>query len=73
MLAYEVHLFVHGLDALHVGTGVVGELHLLAPTDMLGAPIVVAHVYCAACLSGDGVETGLPVLDGLACTFGSYG
>ena len=47
MFAHEVHLFVHLLDALHVGTSIVGELYLFAPTNMFGSPIEVAHVYGA--------------------------
>ena len=68
MLADKVHFLVEGLDALHVGSCIVGQLDLLAAADALCAPVEISHIHRAANLAGNCVETGLPSLYRLTCS-----
>ena len=69
MLADKVHLLIQCLYALHVCSGIVSQLDLVAAADTLCAPIEIAHVYRTSYFAGDCVETGLPSSDRLACSF----
>ena len=71
MLSDEMHLLVKSLNACHVGFRVISELHLLATADMLGAPVEIPHIHRASYLASDGVESCLPALYRLACSFWS--
>ena len=57
------------VDALHVGLDVIGQFDLLADADVLGAPVEIAEVHGNIGGAGNEVETGFPVLDGLAGPF----
>ena len=71
MLAHQVHLFVESLDPLQIGLGVVCELHLLSAAHMLGAPVELSHIHRTSDLARYCMESGLPSLDRLACSFRS--
>ena len=69
MLADEVHFLVHCLDAYYVCSCVVCQLNLMAAADTLCAPVEITHVYRTSHLACDSMETCLPSLDRLTCTF----
>ena len=71
MFCDKVHFLIKCLYPCHVSSCVIGKFHLLSSADALGAPVEVAHVYRAANLSCDGVESCLPTFYRLACAFWS--
>ena len=69
MFSDKMHLLIEGLDALHVGSCIVSQLDLLAAADALCAPVEITHVYRTSDLAGDCVESCLPSLHRLTCSF----
>lgn len=71
MFSCKVHIFVNLLNAGHVSSCIVSELESLSSADMLGAPVKVSEIYRTSYLLCNGMETCLPSLHRLACSFGS--
>ena len=69
MISYEVHFLVHSLDTLHISSCVIGKLYLVATADAFCSPVEISHIYRTSDLACDSVETCLPALYRLACSF----
>ena len=66
MLCFEMHIFVHGLYACHVCSGVVCQLDLMTTADALCTPVEVSQVYRTSHFACNRMESCLPSLYRLA-------
>src|SRR5574344_2432369 len=73
MFPGQVPLLINMLDALHVCSGIVGEVKLLSSSDMLCSPVKISEINRAANFPGNGMEACFPFFHRLSCSFGSNG
>ena len=69
MLSDKVHFLIKSLNACHVGFCVIRKFYFLSAAYSFCAPVEVSHVDRTSNLACDGVETSLPSLYRLACSF----
>ena len=69
VLRGQMHVFIHLLDAVGVGAGVVGEFDAGTATEFLFLIIDMREVDGQIAGLCDGMVTGFPLVDSLACAF----
>ena len=71
MLAHEMHLLVKSLDTCHVSSSIISKFLFLTAADVLCSPVEISHIYRTSDFACYCVETCLPTLYRLACSFRS--
>ena len=69
MLSDKVHFLIKSLNACHVGFCIIRKFYFLSAAYSFCAPVEVSHIDGTSDLACDGMETCLPSLHRLACSF----
>ena len=69
MSGRQMHIFVHLLDAKHIGFGVISQLYFLSSADAFGAPVEIAQIDGNSRFLGDEMESRFPAGDRFARSF----